>query len=142
MGLRVFTRRNGDGSTYVTTSNKLSYMVVLDSVSLEETERICQEMENICPDMNYLWWERQKVGIIFAVDKPIDCDALKECEQREIHCSYVTVTKEFFEGETPEKTAASRVSVYTDEEKAVRVDTTSNIFSSFMMNEESTKDED
>lgn len=126
----------GDDPPYISPDCSLTYMVVLDSVSKEETERIVDIMEDRLldefedyPIFHYLWWGKQKVGIIFSADDKAvkQNDAIKKSEEELIHCPYVSMTGVSFK-DGPDKNGVSRVSVYTNDKNAVLVSTSSTIF--------------
>ena len=120
----------GDGGvTCITCENELTYLVVLDSISNEETERITDEFMELIPNVNYLWWENQKIGIIFLTEQFPDYDELAVCEANNIHCQYLSMTGKTFLTHTPPSLGtASRVNVTTTDENNILVATSEPIF--------------
>lgn len=121
----------GENTTCITCDSELTYLLVLDSVSNEETERIVTELRELIPDADYLWWENQKVGIILLADVFPDYDELAVCEANNIHCQYLSISgKSFLQPTTPPSLGtASRVNVTTkDEDNSIYVSTSEVIF--------------
>lgn len=125
MTLKLIATNVGE-ATCITTENELTYLVVLDSVSKEETERIFDRMEELCPDLNWIWWETQKVGIMFLVGEAPNKNEIEKIEQEEIHCPYISTLQKDVLNET--NAGSSRVSVYTEDKNVVCVSTSSTIF--------------
>lgn len=117
---------NAGEATCITTETELTYLVVLDSISKEETERIFDMMEEVCPNLNWIWWETQKVGIIFLVDDTPNKSEIEKIEQKEIYCPYISTLQK--DALTEANAGSSRVSVYTEDKNVVCVSTSSTIF--------------
>ncbi|WP_304411291.1 hypothetical protein [Bacteroides acidifaciens] len=123
------TNVGNGGVTCITCEDELTYLVVLDSISNEETERITDEFRELIPNVNYLWWENQKIGIIFLTEQFPDYDELAVCEVNNIHCQYLSMTgKTFLTPTPPSLGTASRVNVTTTDENNILVATSEPIF--------------
>lgn len=129
--LKLYAENRGD-DTFISMDNPLTYMCVLDSVSEEETTRIWELMTETAPNIDYLWWEKERVGILIHTDTDPDYDALKEIEINEIHCSYVSMKDAKYEESVdttePKGVLSSRVSIYTTKDNGVLVSALSDIF--------------
>lgn len=130
-GIKLLTT-SSEEYTSIRTTNDLTYVMVMESVSNEETKRIWDAMTDISGGLNYLWWSKRKIGIIFQVDTEPDYDALQEYVQKDVHCPYVVLSHFDNTGEDEDLTPVSvreqlRTGVYVTKEKNVIVGVSSSL---------------
>lgn len=123
--------------------NRVSYILAVDGLSLEESSRLWNSLYdrigNMVNDENgsrldnnmlvhYLWWERQKIAVLFLTGDVVDrleqigknqkdlAQVLTDFEQNEIHVPYCSMSATDGNFEKGEDKIASRVSMVTNEE--------------------------
>ena len=121
--------------------NRLFYVLVLDGLSLEESTRLWQQMDiyvddclniskdSICNFIHYLWWERQKVAILFITGDAMDTlkqsgidvnvlrGVLDDFEEEQIRIPFCSLTATDFNTSLKDAVinTASRVNIYTND---------------------------
>lgn len=83
---------NNSGKTFVRIEGELTYVLVMESISQEETERIWDEMTDMA-ELHYLWWEDRKIGIIFQTESEPNYDKLEKYVKKDVHCPYLVVSQ-------------------------------------------------
>lgn len=138
--------RNTDSTTEITIRNRLFHLIVLDSVSEEETCRLWNEfycaLQSLCDDdhkedviffIHYLWWEKSMVGAIFITADALQIlngtgadviQVLSEHEKRQVNVPYCSIFREIFDHVDFEKRKGPSTRIVTtldDENTAVTV---------------------
>lgn len=151
-------KTRSDNTVRIKILNRLFYVIALDGLSNEEADRLwhslVEHMQRVLPAQqpssddkwidtkwfaHYLWWERQKVAVLFITgdaidymeqsDKPLQdlLDVLEEFEKKEVKipsCS-ANATEGAFTGQD---SSLSRVSLSTnDDDGEIIVNTTEEI---------------
>lgn len=122
--------------------NRLFYILALDGLSLEESERLwlslLEYMNSVVKtedgpypqndwSVHYSWWERQKVAVLFITGDVLDrlqliekdpqelVETLIKFEENEIHIPYCSMNALEGKLETGKSSVASRVSITTND---------------------------
>lgn len=135
---------NTTSTTEVFVRNRLCYLLILDSVSQEETHRLWKEfdktLELVCEEetkreivktsIHYLWWEKSMVGAIFLTsdifpllegENPIPLkELITKAEEEEIKIPYCRMYYDIFENLASGggNTTSSRIVTKLDDENA------------------------
>lgn len=140
--LHIHTNNNAS-TTEVFVRNRLYYLLILDSVSKEETHRLWEEFDNtlesaygeddkrevIKTAIHYLWWEKSMVGAIFITSDifplleeesptPIN-ELITVTEKEEIKIPYCSMYYDIFKNlNSGGNTTSSRIVTTLDDENA------------------------
>ena len=120
--------------------NRLFYVLVLDGLSMEESTRLWRQMDkyaedclnssktSICNFIHYLWWERQKVAILFITGDAMDTlqslgvdinvlrGVLDDFEEEQVRIPYCSLTAtDLNTSKNDAIKKASRVNIYTND---------------------------
>lgn len=155
-------KKTGD-TVRIKIKNRLFYVLVLDGLSVEESWRLWKELYNYIEPVlqhgdteyehhgkfvHYMWWARQKVGIIILTGDVLDrleetgvdteeiIKVIDAFEQAEVHIPFCSMNAtNFTSSDIAERNVASRVNINTNDETGeVSVSTFSEIFySAFRM---------
>lgn len=78
----------GEKSTRIIVKNRLFYVLAVDGISHEEIYRLNNELYSRIKDAgnvsHVLWWEDQKIGVIFVTGEVLDNDTVDTQKMKEI----------------------------------------------------------